>query len=346
MLERGLRGAGPNVRVALFDGLLVDFCRAEGAGAVVKGLRSAADFDYELPMAQMNAHLTGVDTVFVPTAPAAGPSSRPRLVREVAGLGGDVSAFAHPGRSPSARVAARRRSAAASPDRVTRAAPGPPPRSGRPVAAASRSSRAMARPHTAEEKLARLRELSLNARADADVGVLRGQPRRGAGRHRRRHRRPPDEISRRPARHRPLPGQDRRGRGRGRAAARRGRASEAEALARRERGRPGRRGAGREDHAPTPRPRPRRCASETDLFIDSRMAGFESVLHKTSSQVRTARARLAERSGLDPADRARATPPPARRTRRRPRARAGAWPRQDRRSGHRPFWPRRSAPVT
>lgn len=38
---------------------------------------------------------------------------------------------------------------------------------------------------------------------------------------------------------------------------------------------------------------------ETDLFIDSRMAGFESVLHKTTSQVHTARARLAERSGLD-----------------------------------------------
>ena len=46
---------------------------------------------------------------------------------------------------------------------------------------------------------------------------------------------------------------------------------------------------------------------ETDLFIDSRMASFESVLHKTSSQVRTARARLAERSDLDPADRAKAS---------------------------------------
>ncbi len=43
---------------------------------------------------------------------------------------------------------------------------------------------------------------------------------------------------------------------------------------------------------------------ETDLFIDSRMASFESVLHKTSSQVKTARARLAERSNLDPSDRA------------------------------------------
>ena len=50
---------------------------------------------------------------------------------------------------------------------------------------------------------------------------------------------------------------------------------------------------------------------ETDLFIDSRMASFESVLHKTSSQVRTARARLAERSDLDPADRARAAAPGA-----------------------------------
>jgi F0F1-type ATP synthase membrane subunit b/b' len=46
---------------------------------------------------------------------------------------------------------------------------------------------------------------------------------------------------------------------------------------------------------------------ETDLFIDSRMASFESVLHKTASQVKTARARLAERSDLDPTDRARAS---------------------------------------
>ena len=50
---------------------------------------------------------------------------------------------------------------------------------------------------------------------------------------------------------------------------------------------------------------------ETDLFIDSRMASFESVLHKTSSQVKTARSRLAERSNLDPADRAKAAAPGA-----------------------------------
>ena len=60
----------PGVRVDVFDGLLVDFWPSTTARAIVKGLRFAADFDYELPMAQMNRTLTGVDTVFVPTAPA------------------------------------------------------------------------------------------------------------------------------------------------------------------------------------------------------------------------------------------------------------------------------------
>ena len=94
MLEEACAGWG-NVRIALFDGLLVDFCRAEGANSVVKGLRSAADFDYELPMAQMNAHLSGVDTLFLATAPGWSFVSS-SLVREVAGLGGDVTAFLTP----------------------------------------------------------------------------------------------------------------------------------------------------------------------------------------------------------------------------------------------------------
>ena len=85
----------PGVSVTLFSGLLVDFCRAQEATAVVKGLRSGADFDYELAMAQMNRRLSGVDTVFVPTAPEwAFVSSS--LVREVAGLGGDVTPFLTP----------------------------------------------------------------------------------------------------------------------------------------------------------------------------------------------------------------------------------------------------------
>ena len=92
---REVCAAWSNVTVTLFDGLLVDFCRSAGASAIAKGLRSAADFDYELPMAQMNAHLQGVDTVFVPTAPAWSFVSS-SLVREVAGLGGDVTAFLTP----------------------------------------------------------------------------------------------------------------------------------------------------------------------------------------------------------------------------------------------------------
>jgi pantetheine-phosphate adenylyltransferase len=80
-----------NVEVTPFDGLLVDFCTAHGIGIISKGLR-AADFSYELQMAQMNRKLTGVDTMFLPTAPQwAFVSSS--LVREVATLGGDVTAF-------------------------------------------------------------------------------------------------------------------------------------------------------------------------------------------------------------------------------------------------------------
>jgi pantetheine-phosphate adenylyltransferase len=91
MLEEACAG-WPNVRVRLFDGLLVDFCRDEGATAIVKGLRSAGDFEYERPMAQMNARLSGVETVFVAGAPAWSFVSS-SLVREVAGLGGDVTPF-------------------------------------------------------------------------------------------------------------------------------------------------------------------------------------------------------------------------------------------------------------
>jgi pantetheine-phosphate adenylyltransferase len=72
------------------EGLLVDFCRSVGAQAVVKGLRSSTDFAYELPMALMNRHLTGVETVFLPADPGLGHVSS-SLVKEVAGYGGDVA---------------------------------------------------------------------------------------------------------------------------------------------------------------------------------------------------------------------------------------------------------------
>ena len=58
----------PNVRVEGFTGLVTDFCSAVGAKALVKGLRSSSDFDYELPMAHMNRALTEVETVFLPAS--------------------------------------------------------------------------------------------------------------------------------------------------------------------------------------------------------------------------------------------------------------------------------------
>lgn len=85
----------PNVTVMGFTGLIVDFCREIGAQAIVKGLRGGNDYEYELPMAQMNAHLTGVETVFVPTTASLGYVSS-SLVKEVASLGGDISGLVPP----------------------------------------------------------------------------------------------------------------------------------------------------------------------------------------------------------------------------------------------------------
>lgn len=81
-----------NVRVASFHGLLVDFCRAQGAAVVVKGLRAVSDFDYELQMAQMNIGLSGVETLFMPTNPLYSFLSS-SLVKDVVKWGGDASAY-------------------------------------------------------------------------------------------------------------------------------------------------------------------------------------------------------------------------------------------------------------
>jgi pantetheine-phosphate adenylyltransferase len=88
-----------NVEVTPFRGLLVDFCTANNIDIISKGLR-ATDFGYEVQMAQMNRRLTGVDTLFLPTAPQWAYVSS-SLIREVAALGGDVTAFLP------ARIAAR-----------------------------------------------------------------------------------------------------------------------------------------------------------------------------------------------------------------------------------------------
>ena len=85
----------PNVEVAVFDGLLVDFCRDRGVRLIVKGLRAVSDFEYELQMAQMNARLGDVETLFLSTSPVYSFLSS-SLVKEVARFGGDVADFVPP----------------------------------------------------------------------------------------------------------------------------------------------------------------------------------------------------------------------------------------------------------
>ena len=91
MLQQACSGFD-NVRVDGFTGLLTTFCQENGIHAIVKGLRAVSDFDYELQMAQMNASLTDVETVFIPTSPAYSFLAS-SLVKEVAAFGGDVSSL-------------------------------------------------------------------------------------------------------------------------------------------------------------------------------------------------------------------------------------------------------------
>ena len=78
--------------VAMGDGLLADFCRRVGANSIVKGLRNSADLNYEMPMATMNRHLTGVETVFL-AADGRYSHLSSSLIKEISHLGGDISEF-------------------------------------------------------------------------------------------------------------------------------------------------------------------------------------------------------------------------------------------------------------
>jgi pantetheine-phosphate adenylyltransferase len=82
-----------NVRIAQFDGLLIEFARTAKANAVIRGLRAVSDFEFEFQMALMNRKLeSGVETIFLmPKEEYTYLSSR--LVKEIARLGGDVSKF-------------------------------------------------------------------------------------------------------------------------------------------------------------------------------------------------------------------------------------------------------------
>ena len=83
------------VEVGLIDGLLVDFARDNGCTVIVKGLRFASDFDYELQMAHINTHVSGIETVFLPASGAYAQVSS-TMMREIARFGGDVSEFVTP----------------------------------------------------------------------------------------------------------------------------------------------------------------------------------------------------------------------------------------------------------
>ena len=87
------RAAGCDIVCTTFADLVVTAARRAGATMLIRGLRDAADFDYEMQMAGMNAAMAGeVQTVFLPAAPAVRPITA-TLVRQIAGMGGDVSAF-------------------------------------------------------------------------------------------------------------------------------------------------------------------------------------------------------------------------------------------------------------
>jgi pantetheine-phosphate adenylyltransferase len=77
---------------SLESGLLVDYCKMVHARALVKGIRTTVDIDYELPMAQVNRDLSGIETILIPADPMHGFVSS-SLVRQVATLGGDVSKY-------------------------------------------------------------------------------------------------------------------------------------------------------------------------------------------------------------------------------------------------------------
>jgi pantetheine-phosphate adenylyltransferase len=82
-----------DISVVSFDGLTVDIARKTGAQMIVRGLRDSTDFDYEMQMAGMNGEMAPeIPTVFVPASPASRHITA-TLVRQIAAMQGDVSAF-------------------------------------------------------------------------------------------------------------------------------------------------------------------------------------------------------------------------------------------------------------
>lgn len=96
MIRQTLADVAPRVSVDAFSGLLVQYCERVRATAIIRGLRAVSDFEYEFQMAMMNRHLDArVETYFM-TAGESYFYTASRLVKEVASLGGDVSALVPP----------------------------------------------------------------------------------------------------------------------------------------------------------------------------------------------------------------------------------------------------------
>lgn len=92
-----VEATGTAIEIVTFDGLAIDAARAAGATVIFRGLRDGTDFDYEMQMAGMNGEMApGIETVFVAASPAVRHIAA-NLVRAVATMGGDPSAFVSPG---------------------------------------------------------------------------------------------------------------------------------------------------------------------------------------------------------------------------------------------------------
>ena len=93
MIREVFKGLGGRVKADSFDGLLVKYAKKKGAKVIIRGLRAVSDFEYEFQMAMMNRELApDVETLFMMTGQSHFYLSS-RLVKEVASLGGDVSAM-------------------------------------------------------------------------------------------------------------------------------------------------------------------------------------------------------------------------------------------------------------
>ncbi|MCW5521158.1 pantetheine-phosphate adenylyltransferase [Aureitalea sp. L0-47] len=82
----------PKIRIATYTGLTADFCKEQNAGYILRGLRNSLDFSYEKSIAQSNANLAGIESVFIISSPVTSHISS-TIVRDIARHGGDYSGF-------------------------------------------------------------------------------------------------------------------------------------------------------------------------------------------------------------------------------------------------------------